>query len=52
MKKKFLKDKYFYELSGQIPIFGFDNLTFKTINIPKKQNFDNICSKFKLKKID
>ena len=30
-------------------MFGHDNLVFKTINMPKRQNFDNICKDFKLK---
>jgi hypothetical protein len=32
-------------------MFGRDNLLFKTINMPKKQIFDNLCKKFKLKKL-
>ena len=31
--------------------FGRDNLFFKTVNLPKKQRFDNTCKDFKLKKI-
>ena len=50
MKKKSPINKYYYELKGQIPMFGYDNLAFKTINMPKKQQFNNLCSKFKLKK--
>ena len=50
MKKKSSLNKYIYELNGQISMFGRDNLFFKTINMPKKQRFDNICKNFKLKK--
>ena len=49
MRKRFLKNKSYYELNGQESMFGHDNLSFKTVNMPKKQNFDNICSNFKLK---
>tara|TARA_B110000263_G_scaffold146796_1_gene127338 strand:- start:827 stop:1027 length:201 start_codon:yes stop_codon:yes gene_type:complete len=51
MKKKSSIDKYIYELNGQISMFGHDNLSFKTINMPKKQRFNNICINFKLKKL-
>ena len=51
MKKKSTIDKYIYELNGQIPMFGRDSLVFKTVNMPKKQYFDNMCSNFKLKKL-
>ena len=50
MKKKFSKDNFIYDENGQTLMFGHDNLEFKTINMPKKQNFDNICRNFKLKK--
>ena len=50
MKKKFSKDNFIYDENGQTLMFGHDNLEFKTINMPKKQRFDNICRKFKLKK--
>ena len=51
MRRKSSIDKYFYELKGQIPMFGRDNLVFKSVNMPKKQHFDNICKNFKLKKL-
>ena len=51
MKKKSSIDRYIYELNGQISMFGHDNLSFKTINMPKKQRFNNICINFKLKKL-
>ena len=43
--------KKIYELNGQTSMFGYDNLQFKTINLPKKQKFKDLCSKFNLKKI-
>ena len=51
MQKKNLFNKTIYELNGQIAMFGRDNLSFKSINMPKKQSFINICNNFKLKKI-
>ncbi len=50
MKKKNSIKQYIYELNGQISMFGHDNLTFKTVNMPKKQKFENICRNFNLKK--
>ena len=43
--------KKLYELNGQTTMFGHDNLKFKTVNLPKKQKFKNICPKFNLKRI-
>tara|TARA_Y100001970_G_C13929670_1_gene697572 strand:- start:291 stop:494 length:204 start_codon:yes stop_codon:yes gene_type:complete len=43
--------KKYYEKKGQISFFGYDNLHFKTINLPKRQRFKNLCSVFSLKKI-
>ncbi len=43
--------KKLYELNGQTSMFGYDNLKFKTVNLPKTQKFKNICPKFNLKKI-
>ena len=37
------------ESRGQKFFFGRDNILFKTVNMPKKQYFKNICFKFKLK---
>ena len=51
MKKKSSLNKYFYELNGQIAMFGRDNLAFKSINMPNKQRLQNICIEFKLKKL-
>ena len=44
-------DKKKYELSEQLPLFGRDNLDFKTVNLVKGQKFINLCRVFKLKKI-
>ena len=40
-----------YEINGQKMMFGHDNIRFKTINLPAKQRYKNLCSKFGLKKI-
>ena len=44
-------DKINYEISGQLAFFGRDNLSFKTVNLPKVQRYKNLCNKFRLKKI-
>ena len=51
IRRKSSIDKKNYELSGQLPLFGKDNLDFKTVNLPKGQKFVNLCKFFKLKKI-
>ena len=43
--------KKYYESIGQGTLFGYDNLDFKTVNLPKKQCFKNLCHKFNLKLI-
>ena len=48
---KYVLNKYNCETSGQLSFFGRDNVNFKSINMPRKQRFINICKKFKLKKI-
>ena len=35
----------------QMRFFGYDNLIFKTVNLPTKQKLINICKHFSLKKI-
>ena len=35
----------------QMQFFGYDNLLFKTVNLPSKQKLINICKHFRLKKI-
>ena len=42
--------KRLYELNGQSSMFGYDNLKFKTINLPKSQKFKHLCPTFSLKK--
>ena len=44
-------DKKNYELSGQLTLFGRDNLDFKTVNLAKDQKSVHLCKVFKLKKI-
>ena len=51
IRRKYSLNKISYELMGQQSFFGRDNLSHKTINLPKAQKFINICKKFKLKKI-
>lgn len=50
IRRKSSLDKINYELMGQQSIFGRDNLSFKTINLPRSQRYDNLCNKFRLKK--
>jgi len=49
--RKSSKHKRYYEAKGQDSFFGYDNLYFKTVNLPVRQNFKNLCPKFNLKKI-
>ena len=51
IRKKSSIDKRNYELSGQLSLFGRDNLYLKTVNLPKAQKYVNLCRIFKLKKI-
>ncbi len=51
IRRKSSIDKKNYELSGQLTLFGRDNLDFKTINLAKGQKLVNLCKVFKLKKI-
>ena len=51
IKRKSSLDKKNYELSGQLSLFGRDNLSFKTVNLAKGQKFVNLCRLFNLKKI-
>tara|TARA_Y100001970_G_scaffold140633_1_gene173168 strand:+ start:2518 stop:2694 length:177 start_codon:yes stop_codon:yes gene_type:complete len=37
--------------TNQLVFFGFDNLQFKTINLPKPQKFKYLDNKFGLKKV-
>ena len=51
-----LLEKHITELKkGEIihyDMFGYDNIHFKTINLPKKQRYKSLCSRFGLKKIN
>ena len=51
IRRKSSIDKKNYKLSGQLTLFGRDNLDFKTINLAKGQKLVNLCKVFKLKKI-
>ena len=49
IRRKSSLDKINYELMGQQSFFGRDNLSFKTVNLPCPQRYDNLCNKFRLK---
>jgi len=51
IRRKSSLDKINYELMGQQSFFGRDNLSFKTINLPRSQRYVNLCNKFRLKKL-
>ena len=51
IKRKSTILKKLYEINGQKSMFGYDNIHFKTINLPKKQRYKNLCSRFGLKKL-
>ena len=51
IRRKSSIDKKNYELSGQLTLFGRDNLDFKTVNLASRQKFVNLCRVFKIKKI-
>ena len=51
IRRKSSIDKKNYELSGQLSLFGRDNLYLKTVNLPKAQKYVNLCRIFNLKKI-
>jgi len=51
IKSKSSIDKKNYELSGQLSLFGRDNLDFKSINLAQRQRFTCLCKTFKLKRI-
>ena len=50
IKRKSSLYKLIYEKAGQKSFFGRDNLSLKAVNMAKKQRFDNICIKFKIRK--
>jgi len=49
IRRKYSLDKINYELMGQQSFFGRDNLSFKTVNLPRSQRYDNLCNKFRLR---
>ena len=51
IRRKSSLDKINYELMGQQSFFGRDNLSFKAVNLPRSQRYDNLCNKFRLKKL-
>ena len=51
IRRNFLLKKNNNNQSRQLSFFGYDNLSFKAINLSNRQRFDNLCNKFKLKKI-
>ena len=51
IRSKSSMNKKYYESIGQGMLFGHDNIHFKTINLPKKQRFINLCTKFHLKQL-
>ena len=52
IRRKSSIEKKYYETIGQGLLFGHDNLNFKTVNLPKRQRFINLCKKFNIKQID
>ena len=50
IRKKSSIYKKLYEINGQKTMFGYDNINFKTVNLPKRQKYKGLCSKFGLKK--
>ena len=49
IRSKYSINKKYYESIGQGTLFGYDNLHFKTVNLPKKQRLKNLCKKFSVK---
>ena len=52
IRRKSSIEKKYYEAIGQGLLFGHDNLRFKTVNLPQRQRFINLCKKFSIKQID
>ena len=48
-RRKSSIQKEYCESIGQGLLFGHDNIYFKTVNLPKKQRFTNLCKKFSIK---
>ena len=51
IKRKIKQNFVVSEFVSQKSFFGYDNLSFKTVNLPKPQRFKNLSYKFNLKKI-
>ena len=51
IRRKSSIQKKFFESMGQGSLFGHDNIHFKTVNLPQKQKFINLCKKFNVKLI-
>ena len=51
IRRKSSIEKKYHENIGQGLLFGHDNLRFKTVNLPKKQRFKNLCKIFTIKQI-
>ncbi len=51
IRRKSTFNKKYYESIGQGSFFGYDNIHFKTVNLPKKQRLINLCKKFSVKLI-
>ena len=51
IKRKLKNNIIRLESSPQMSFFGYDNLSFKTVNLPKPQRFENLCKTFNIKKI-
>tara|TARA_Y100001936_G_C15829250_1_gene535903 strand:- start:312 stop:515 length:204 start_codon:yes stop_codon:yes gene_type:complete len=51
IRRKSSIDKKNYERFGQRLLFGYDNLSFKTVNLPKKQRLINLSKEFSIKRI-
>ena len=52
IRRKSSIEKKYYETIGQKLLFGHDNLRFKTVNLPQRQRFINLCKKFNIKQIN
>ena len=51
IRRKSSIEKKYHETIGQGLLFGHDNLRFKTVNLPQKQCFKNLCKTFNIKQI-
>ena len=52
IRRKSCIEKKYQETIGQGLLFGHDNLRFKTVNLPQRQRFINLCKKFNIKQIN